>query len=273
MKCSSAPAALLLTVIATLVSLLGTGCARVSAVDAEQADLVVEAAQEPPLTANTLHADLRLAPLRCELPPVEMSASGQRQFVQTALNCLAEVWDSTLHSAGMAVAPLDLVVVDSVTSGCSKQVRPTDAAFYCGGRVYWPADDPIHQGWGSLLEHYLLFVVMHEYGHHLQSSTGILRTADRDIDTAGERSPLGLELSRRIELQAQCLAGVMLAAARSGGMMTPSTAAELIDIQSDVAEDPAHGTGANSRRWVETGYRTASTSSCNTWAATPDEVE
>ncbi|MET8870896.1 neutral zinc metallopeptidase [Nocardia sp. NPDC004604] len=273
MKYSSAQAALFLAVIITLVSLLGTGCAPVSAVDGEQSDLIVGSAQEPPLTANTLHADLRLAPLQCELPPVEMSASGQRQFVQTMLDCLAKVWDSPLRSAGMSVAPLELVVVDSVVSGCSKQVRPTDAAFYCGGSVYWPADDPIHQGWGSLLEHYLLFVVMHEYGHHLQSSTGILRTADRDIDTAGERSPVGLELSRRIELQAQCLAGVMLAAAQSGGMLTPSAADELIDIQSDVAEDPAHGTGTNSRRWVETGYRTASTSSCNTWAATPDEVE
>ncbi|MFX0575934.1 neutral zinc metallopeptidase [Nocardia nepalensis] len=266
-------AALFLTMIGALLSLVGTGCAPVSVVDAGHGDLLAEVAQEPPLTANTLHADLRLAPMQCELPPIEMSASGQRQFVQTELNCLTKVWASPLRSAGMTVAPLELVLVDSVMSGCSKQVRPTDAAFYCGGSMYWPADDPIHHGWGSLLEHYLLFVVMHEYGHHLQSSTGILRSADRDIDSAGEKSPLGLELSRRIELQAQCLAGLMLAAAQSGGMVTPSAAAELIDIQSDVAEDPAHGTGANSRRWVETGYRSASTSSCNTWAATPDEVE
>lgn len=270
MKYSSARMALLIAAIVTLVSLLGTGCAPVSAV--ETSDPAELAAAEPPLSANTLHADLRLAPFRCELPAIGMSAAGQRQFVQTALDCLAKTWGATLRSAGMTIAPLELVVVDSVTSGCSKQVQPTDAAFYCGGRVYWPADDPIHQGWGPMLAQYLLFVVMHEYGHHLQSSTGILRKADTDITSAGARSPLGLELSRRIELQAQCLAGVTLAAAQAGGLVTPSAAAELIEIQSDTEEDPSHGTGANSQRWAEAGYRSTSTSVCNTWAAAPDEV-
>ncbi|WP_330250312.1 neutral zinc metallopeptidase [Nocardia sp. NBC_00565] len=273
MKCSSARVALLIAAIVTLVSLLGTGCAPVSAVDAVQiSDPVEMAAAEPPLSANTLHADLRLAPFRCGLPAIGMSAADQRQFVQTALDCLAKTWGATLSSAGMTVAPLELVVVDSVTSGCSKQVQPTDAAFYCGGRVYWPTDDPIHHGWGPLLPQYLLFVVMHEYGHHLQSSTGILRKADTDIGSAGEKSPLGLELSRRIELQAQCLAGVTLAAAQAGGLVTPSAAAELIEIQADTEEDPTHGTGTNSQRWAEAGYRSTSTSVCNTWAAAPDEV-
>ncbi|WP_433758960.1 neutral zinc metallopeptidase [Nocardia sp. CA-135398] len=270
MKRSSAHAALLLAVIGALVSLLGSGCASVSAVDA---DPVVGALREPALTTNTLHAELRLSALRCQLPPIEMSAAGQRQFVQSELDCLTKAWDPALRAAGMTLAPLQLVVVDDVTTGCSKQVQSTDPAFYCGGSVYWPTDDPIHRGWGSQLAQYLMFVVMHEYGHHLQSSTGILRAADRDIGTAGEKSPLGLELSRRIELQAQCLAGVMLAAAQAGGMLTPAEAADLIDIQSDTEEDPTHGTGVNSRRWVESGYRGASTSSCNTWAAGLDEVQ
>ncbi len=269
MKRSSAHATLLLAVIGALVALLGTGCASVSAVDVEP---IVGAVQEPPLTANTLHAELRLSPLRCQLPAIEMSAAGQRQFVQTELDCLSKAWDPPLRAAGMSLAPLQLTVVDSVTSGCSKQVQSTDPAFYCGGTVYWPTDDPIHRGWGSQLAQYLMFVVMHEYGHHLQSSTGILRGADRDIDTAGEKSPLGLELSRRIELQAQCLAGVMLGAAQAGGMLAPARAADLIDIQSDTEEDPTHGTGVNSRRWVESGYRGATTSSCNTWAAPLEAV-
>ncbi|MGY4099695.1 neutral zinc metallopeptidase [Nocardia sp. R16R-3T] len=270
MKRSNAHSALLLAVIGALVSLLGTGCASVSAVDAES---VAGAVQEPPLTANTLHAELRLSPLRCQLPPIEMSAAGQRQFVQTELDCLTKAWDPPLRAAGMSLASLRLVVVDNVTTGCSKQVQPTDPAFYCGGTVYWPTDDPIHRGWGSQLAQYLTFVVMHEYGHHLQSSAGILRTADRDIDSAGEKSPLGLELSRRIELQAQCLAGVMLGAAQAGGMLTAAEVADMIDIQSDTDEDPTHGTGVNSRRWVESGYRGTTTSSCNTWAAPIDEVE
>lgn len=269
MKRSSTHAALLLTVIGALVSLLGTGCASVSALDTEP---IVGAAPEPPLTANTLHAELRLSPLRCQLPLIKMSTAGQRHFVQTELDCLTQAWDSALRAAGMSLAPLQLVIVDDLTTGCARQVKSTDPAFYCGGNVYWPTDDPIHRGWGAQLGQYLTFVVMHEYGHHLQSSTGILRTADRDIDSAGEKSPLGLELSRRIELQAQCLAGVMLAAAQAGGMLTPAQAVDLIDIQSDTEEDPTHGTGANSRRWVESGYRGGATSSCNTWAATLDEV-
>ncbi|MEV6134873.1 neutral zinc metallopeptidase [Nocardia sp. NPDC051990] len=270
MKRSNAHAALLLAVIGALVSLLSTGCASVSALDAEP---VVGAMPEPPLTANTLHAELRLSPLRCQLPTIQMSAGGQRQFVQAELDCLTKAWDPALRAAGMSLAPLQLVVVDNVTTGCSREVQSTDPAFYCGGSVYWPTDDPIHRGWGSQLTQYLMFVVMHEYGHHLQSSTGILRTADRDIGSAGEKSPLGLELSRRIELQAQCLAGVMLAAAQAGGMLTSAAAVDLIDIQSDAEEDPTHGTGVNSRRWVESGFRGAATSSCNTWAAALDEVE
>jgi predicted metalloprotease len=114
----------------------------------------------------------------------------------------------------------------------------------------------------------------HEYGHHVQALTGMLRAADSKIVDAGEETPAGLEMSRRIELQANCFAGMFLVAA--SGSIGPGLAEEAAEDFHYAMEEPpeknAHGSPDNQGEWASNGFTTGVTSSCNTYAASAEAV-
>lgn len=68
---------------------------------------------------------------------------------------------------------------------------------------------------------FYLAVYAHEYGHHVQELSGISSEEWNQRVAAGVDSPVGLELSRRSELQAQCFSGMFLGSRR--GARSPST--------------------------------------------------
>jgi predicted metalloprotease len=119
-------------------------------------------------------------------------------------------------------------------------------------------------------------VIAHEYGHHVQEDAGILEYGHRLMAaaTAAARN----EVSRRIELQAQCFAGAFLSAQRDSLPMTPSQyRAVLADARARgddgrPADQRDHGSGAHYAGWVARGYDGRVLSSCNTWKAPSDEV-
>lgn len=242
---------------------------------------------QPVVNANNrLHRHITLPALRCALPAAKrysrMSAEGQRQFVDAALHCLDEAWKPLLLANELRVlpTPLRLTVVDhtqpapcSTAAAPDDILEPTNVAVYCNGTVYWPTRDPSNRDWGPVpMDRYMLFVVMHEYSHHLQSLSGIGWQANHRMDAIGRQTPAALEISRRIELQAQCLAGMMIAAAAQGGVLPAYQAQRLVDMQGSVVPSESHGSAANSARWAAAGYRGGSTAACNTWAAPPDAV-
>ncbi|MFI9508808.1 neutral zinc metallopeptidase [Nocardia sp. NPDC052566] len=265
----------LFALVVLLVSSVLAGCAGPRLTAARTSTISTEQTRAPQqdVARNVLHSGYRLSPLRCQLPQAAMDTEGQRRFVGAALTCVEKLWTSALGADGIAVSPVRLAIVDKPTTSCGKEISATDPAFYCDGTVYWPTEDAYHQGWPpGLLDRYLLFVVMHEYGHHIQLFTGIERTALR-ANTAGAKSAQAMQTSRRMEMQAQCLAGMTLSAAEQGGVLASWAAKQLIAMQSKIAGTDSHGTGANSKRWTEAGYRGNSTAACNTWAAAPAEVD
>lgn len=116
--------------------------------------------------------------------------------------------------------------------------------------------------------------IAHEYGHAMQSVTGILQASAEiryEMDDSDDRR----RQTRRMELQANCFAGVFLAANKrsypiNGTMLQVWT--KYVVTSGDKPEEGDHGSVASQARFMGRSFTTANPASCNTFAASPRNV-
>ncbi|MBF6357940.1 neutral zinc metallopeptidase [Nocardia higoensis] len=234
-----------------------------------------ESASNPLLT----DPDLTLIPANCDYSPWGTQVSVARAFFDSAAACLEDAWKPVLADADLSFTPPALEVSAS-TEGISTPCTGTTtnfAAFYCPANktIYMPISqlqtDLFKDNWVVYLS-----VFAHEYGHHVQAMSGILRKANSERVEAGVRSDRGLELSRRIELQAQCFDGMYLGSSQEGGALTSSQISLAIrdaNGRGDAPTDsPDHGSPENSGTWFEIGVEQNRAAQCNTFAAPAEAV-
>jgi uncharacterized protein len=181
---------------------------------------------------------------------------------------------------------------DRVTTGCG-------AADSGVGPFYCPADDKVYidltfyqllaKQLGAPGEFAQPYVLAHEYGHHIQDVTGTEAKMRRAQERTGSDAEKNL-LSVKLELQADCYAGVWAKGATSTKSakgvaifksLTADDVQEGIQTAGQIGDDvlqkrsgnsinPAeftHGTAADRQKWFSTGYNAGSPDSCDTFAA------
>lgn len=215
-----------------------------------------------------------LAPVTCSLPPFGVSDRQLAAYYAAGVECLDAAWGPVLTGANL---PFDKPVLDASPTlkdgPCGAAPQSDHAvAYYCGRNrtIYMPTSRLRDNGGGEAPATHLA-TLSHEYGHHVQALTGLLRAADLKITDAGEKSAAGLEMSRRIELQANCFAGMFLNSASGRGSVTANLARQAQEdfrfAVEEKPEDNAHGSARNQAQWASAGFKANSTDACNTFAA------
>jgi predicted metalloprotease len=226
------------------------------------------------LKRNKLYEAGKVPAVGCRLPGAEfVSRAVIAKYADAVLACLDRAWVGVVDRSGNLFEPPRLKAYAGKTdSDCG----PNDdvAAFYC------PEDLTIYFDWTYYLDEEvgdqlpaeieLLFMVSHEYGHHLQQMVGLDGLYElRQQETEGA---VQLQETRRMELQASCFAAAFLGANRRP-LGLAGERLEVFDLLRSEGDDPEepderdHGSGASNEAWTSAAFNSRSPSSCNTWAA------
>ncbi len=210
------------------------------------------------------------------------SQSNPAKFISCVVTNVQRFWAAELPRQNVSYRPAHLVLFTEATpSGCGMASAAT-GPFYCprDGKVYLDLgffaelQRRFHARGGDFAEAY---VVAHEYGHHVQDLLGI----ERKVRLSEERDPRRANaLSVRLELQADCLAGVWGHAAYARGTVEAREIAQALDAAAAVGDDRiqeevqgrvrpetfTHGSAAERQRWFSAGMRTGDVGACDTFA-------
>jgi len=219
--------------------------------------------------------------------PVELTAEDEAmgEFVSVTLADTEEVWAAVFREQlGETYAPPVLVLFKGYTQSACGGASEATGPFYC------PVDRKVYldTAFFTVLEERLgaggdfaaAYVVAHEVGHHVQNELGILAQTNRLRAQVGEVE--GNEISVRVELMADCLAGVWAREAEArfgsierGDIAEAMNAAEQIGddaLQREAGRRPmpdsfTHGTTKQRMHWFPTGQRAGKVAACDTFAA------
>ncbi|NNG21251.1 hypothetical protein HJ590_17155 [Naumannella sp. ID2617S] len=234
---------------------------------------------------NALYKQQVPVPVRCELRNPNMNVvtatdAEVKDYIDDLMACNMRVWDQPFKGTGKyeLVRPIVNIYGASGTSPCGggKAVGPN--AFYCPANQQVYYSRKIHEAHPALAimaqPHVIDEVMAHEFGHALQGRTLIL-FANQYQQTKVDKKE-ALELNRRIEVQADCFAGMYL---QSVGRSMNYTDKNWQDIQTSVrngGDDVLsgkpdvwgnHGNAASRLYWVQVGLTSTDIAKCNTMTA------
>lgn len=241
------------------------------------------------LENNALYAQTLQVPTNCTLGRVSVldsSDAALQEHLNLLTACLMMVWQGPAETAGFTVhRPPITLYSQPITTACGE--LETRNAFYCGGdqRLYFARD--VYEIFGpnaATVAPKAFFVdniMGHEFGHFLQGRIGVWG-AYAGLRGGSDSQEFGLELSRRAETQADCLAGMFLNAVGQASQMTDAERREAADVTEAVGDDNLsgnptvvgdHGHGVNRRHWFEQGLGNAQAAVCNTWTAPAEKIQ
>lgn len=206
------------------------------------------------------------------------------QFVSTVLADTEDVWGQLFQQEGTAYQEPKLVLFRGAVGTACGTGQAAMGPFYCPGdrKVYIDLSfyDQLKHQLGAPGDFAQAYVIAHEVGHHVQNLLGISGQVDQ---MRGRVSKVQYnQLSVRLELQADCLAGVWAHHAHNQRkILEQGDVEEAMNAAAKIGDDAlqkaqtgqvvpdsfTHGTSAQRQRWFKTGLQTGSVRSCDTFSA------
>ena len=218
-------------------------------------------------------------------PPPSGSVPGARDetkdFVERVLGDTEDTWSAIFRKGGREYRPPKLVLfrgsVDSACGMASSAMGP----FYC------PSDDKVYldrsffedlsRRFGAPGDFARAYVIAHEVGHHVQNQLGITQKVAQQRRGAAETRSNALSV--RVELQADCLAGVWGHYAGQRNLLDPGDVEAGLGAAAAIGDDRlqqqtrgrvspesfTHGSSAQRVHWFRAGLDSGDVNQCNTF--------
>jgi predicted metalloprotease len=207
-----------------------------------------------------------------------------RQFLSVVLADTEDVWSAAFQEMGGSYRQPRLVLFSGAVQSACGFAEAAMGPFYCppDERVFIDMSffDELGQRMGAGGDFAQAYVVAHEIGHHVQN---LLGTSGAVHDLQQRRGGAeASQLSVRLELQADCYAGVWAHRAdRMQGILESGDVEEALGAASAVGDDRlqrqargyvvpdsfTHGSSAQRMHWFRTGFESGSLEDCDTFAA------
>ncbi len=206
-----------------------------------------------------------------------------KHFASVVLADTEDTWNAIFAQQGADYPEPTLVLFSGAVGSACGTADSAVGPFYCGGdrKLYLDLDffrelKQRFQAPGDFAEAY---VVAHEVGHHVQNVLGTLgryAEARKTLSAASDNA-----LSVRLELQADCFAGIWAHEAQAKGLLEPGDVEEALNAASQIGDDAlqrrdrgyvvpdsfTHGTSNQRVRWFTRGLQEGRLEACDTFSA------
>ncbi|WP_181706779.1 KPN_02809 family neutral zinc metallopeptidase [Chthonobacter rhizosphaerae] len=205
-------------------------------------------------------------------------------FVSVVLAETEDTWTTIFQAEGETYPKPTLELFrGQITSGCG-------FASAASGPFYCPPDrsvfidlafyDELRRRFQAPGDFAQAYVIAHEVGHHVQNVLGILPEFNRLRQTMSEEEANAMSI--RVELQADCFAGVWAHDAAQKGLLEQGDIEEAMNAATQIGDDAIqkrtqgyvvpesfnHGTSEQRQRWFRAGFEAGNWRSCDTFKAT-----
>lgn len=222
--------------------------------------------------------------VQTEQAPLESTPATDKQtrFVKTVLADTEDVWTKLFSEKGAVYARPKLVLYSGATPTACGTGQSASGPFYC------PADQDVYidlsfytlmqERFGVSGEFAQAYVIAHEIGHHVQQQLGISDKVHSARESGSERQANALSV--RLELQADCFAGVWaFHGNQARGILEQGDVESALKAASAIGDDAlqrqgqgrvvpdsfTHGTSEQRARWFSRGLQSGQVEQCNTF--------
>lgn len=216
-------------------------------------------------------------------PPAEDRAAA---FASTVLRDTEQVWGRVFQAAGGSYREPRMVLFRGVTPTACGTGQSAMGPFYCPGddRLYFDLDffDTLARRMGAPGDFAQAYVIAHEVGHHVQNLMGITGKVDAQRGRVSQSQMNALSV--RVELQADCLAGVWAHHTQKGkSWLEQGDIEEAMNAAAQIGDDKlqrqsqgtvrpesfTHGSSQQRMSWFKRGLDGGSLAQCNTFDSRP----
>ena len=207
------------------------------------------------------------------------------RFVAGVVGNIEDVWSEVLPAQkNIRFTPAPLVMFSGQTSSACGRAQSAMGPFYCPNDHKMYLDTSFFQDmqrkFGGGGDFAYAYVIAHEMGHHIENLLGILPKVQRAQQQAGSQGESN-GLSVRVELMADCLAGVWAAnSQRKKEFLDQGDLEKAIKTAEAIGDDRlqkagrgyavpdsfTHGSSAQRQQWLTTGLKSGQVDSCNTFS-------
>ena len=202
------------------------------------------------------------------------------QFVSFVLDDAQNTWKQVLPKYGAQYHDAKLVLFrNAINSGCGF-AQSASGPFYCPAdqKVYIDLSfyDELKQRFGASGDFAQAYVLAHEIGHHVQNLLGV---SGKVSQMQRARPDLANQLSVKLELQADCLAGVWGHSTDQRHILEAGDVDKALTAASAIGDDRlqrmagrgvnpdsfTHGSSADRVKWFQAGFNSGDVAACNTF--------